>query len=86
MATSKTFVALSVICLGAIVAAWLFNIDVVTGQLGDNPDWMVVLAPRPYFLGLYAFELCAIIGALWFWLKGRKETPKATDQGKRPHQ
>ncbi len=67
------------VCLGVIVASWLSNVDVIIGQLGDSPDWTVVLAPRGYFLGLYILEAGAILGALWFWkISRRKSASKAT--------
>ena len=74
----KTSTAVAVVCLGVIVASWLANADVVIGQLGDSPDWTVVLVPRGYFLFLYILEAGAILGALWFWrISRRKPANKA---------
>jgi hypothetical protein len=58
-------VALAVVCFGLTLALWLRNFDRVIGQLGDRPDWKVVLCPRDYFVGLYGTEIILVAICLW---------------------
>jgi hypothetical protein len=86
---SKVLTATVVICFVATAVLWVANAHrVILGQGGTYPeywnpnewylsetpaDWTMAFAPQPYFLALYALEACAILGALWFRVRGWKK-------------
>jgi hypothetical protein len=62
-------VVLAMLCFALIVALWLYNFDIVVGQLGDKPDWRVVVCPRRYFLALYAVQFSLVVAGVWAYRK-----------------
>jgi len=71
---SKAFAATVAVCLVATAALWVLNFDsIFLSHLDENLDWTTVLVPREYFLVLYLVAAGAIIGALWFRVRGRKK-------------
>ena len=72
---TNSVMVLAMVYFTLIVALWLYNFDIILGQLGDRPDWGVVVCPRRYFLALYVIEFCLIVTWVWVYRRREKQSP-----------